>query len=548
MSTALFSFDACRAVDAHSQARGFSEAQLMGQAALASLFRLQETGALERVRENDGRLHILCGTGNNGGDGYALAYHVLGWDASWSERTRVYRTGPAKTEPARLFAGALEECGAVPRESGDFDAAGCGPHDLIIEALLGTGQTSAPRGPAAELIEQIAEIRRRADGTRLVALDVPAGLRENESSRFCAPGDQTPTSRNEAPASFPAPDEIHSYGVDKIALRLNPSLAAFSRIVILPMGFHPVALREARSNETHRALDWPRDFDATVFRKGDQDHKYISGHGVLVGGSPGMEGAALLAGRTFFAAGGGILHVGTTNEETRRMMTATHPTFMARVVSAGPAFDGNPGAVLIGPGLREDDLGRLRPDLLRLLAGLKPSSLVILDAGGLDLIRDPNYPNELRARTLITPHSGEWKRLGGPGVQGTLNGLRSALEWARQELGCFVLLKDAVSCLLPPESVGADPGKTYIHSNPSGSMSVAGSGDVLAGILLARFARRDEDLDGSRTVRKILESVLLHTHAARDRAHPMSEDWPEMIRARLTPETSEDARQTGADS
>ncbi len=528
----LYSYAACRAIDQISQARGHGEIQLMGQAALASMYTLRGTDALETIRRGEGRLIVLCGPGNNGGDGYALLYHLAGDDARFLQSARVFQTTPPRSAPARFYASAVQELGVVFQPADEFLESECAGTDLIIEALLGTGQAGPPRDLTARIIARLVELRARSAPPGLIALDVPVGLTENDGGAFIAPG---PDATRPGGATLPAPDEIHSYGVTKAALVLNPALAAYSRIRRLPMGFHPAALETARA-ERPRLARWKTVFRAEQFRKRPLDHKYASGHGVFVGGSSGMEGAAILGGATFFAAGGGILHLAVMNETARRTLTAAHPTFMVRVAGPG-AFDLRPAAVLIGPGLAPVDLEGLRPtliDWLRSLAGDDAGSgpFVILDAAATDLVLDPGYPDELRARTVLTPHTGEWMRLGGPAPGGHLAGLDAALRWCREVPRCFVLIKDAVSCLLMPEpdASGVD---CLVHSAPLGALGVAGSGDVLGGILLARLARHDA---GARAVDRIEDAVLLHASAATGAVHPRAEDFPDLIRARLSKE------------
>ena len=501
-SKPLYDYEATRRIDTETIDSGFPEAQLMGQAALASLHALAG-----RLRDTK-RLFLLCGTGNNGGDGLALAYMLLGHDASFRRRIDVYQTGPARTENARFYEGQLRRTGLPLKKAAEFEKATPGPEDLIVEALMGTGQGSSPRENVLSLLRKVSALRRARPGPAYVALDVPAGLSEKGPARFFPPGEGE---------LFAAPDEIHSYGVEKLALRLHRDLSAHSEIRVLPMGFHPDAL-----SQTVRARLATREFDPSFFRKEATGHKYSAGHALLVGGSPGMEGAVVMAANAFFSAGGGILHALVPEEESRRFLCARHPHVMFHSPERPPRPDLRPAAVCAGPGLKPEDLPRMRETLIGLaLSGAR----MVLDAGALPLVRDEGYPEAARGSTLITPHGGEWKRLGGPEI-GDVAGLYEALDWNGRELRCHSLFKDCVSALLAP-----DGSEALVFSDPNPSLAVGGSGDSLAGIVLAAFARKRR---GEIALRDLVSaSQRLHAAAGKRKFHPTGGDFPELTRAAL---------------
>ena len=471
-SKALYAFAECRELDRVTQDQGLVEQQLMGQAALASLT------VLENRLQDAARVLILCGPGNNGGDGYALAVWLAG-------RARLHKNAPAihlfatkppKSDAARFYQGLAESQGLNIQPADAFAEEKLSNSDLIIEALLGTGQTGAPRGEIAQLLDQLRITRTDSNESRrpaLVSLDLPAGLRESEDTAFAAPGAAGETDQP------PAPDEIHCYGVERLAVRWNPGLAAFSSVRTLPMGF----LFASAAQPAARLLDL--DFDRiSIFRRRALDHKYSAGHGLLIGGSPGMEGALLMAARACFAAGGGILHALVPDARSREFLTASLPGVMFHTPESFREADIRPRAVAAGPGLTPTDLERLRPGLLTLLSRLEPESTqIVLDAGALPLIQEAAYPAALRKRTLLTPHRGEWRRLGGPSPA-SVEGLGAAAEWNQQQLRCHTLLKDSVSALLEPA------GTVGVWSQPNAQLAGAGSGDNLVGVLTALFARR----------------------------------------------------------
>ena len=301
----LYDYHDCRNIDKYSIDAGMPELQLMGQAALSSLYRLKYTGRIQCL-STGGRLLMLCGPGNNGGDALALTYMLLGENPEFKKQIRFFRTGESRTETSKFYERQLLSLDVEIEDAEKFLDLEIRTTDIIIEALLGIGQSSAPRGMMAKLLDKIAQCRLEVPCPELIALDVPTGLREDAAVRFVPPGTDTSEviGTNDI---FPAPDEIHSFGVEKLALRLNPDLAAYSEIVILPMGFHPGSLNS--KNQTF--LMNPSYLDNRLFIKKPTDHKYSSGHSLLIGGSPSMEGAAVLASSSFFRfRRGNTSHVG----------------------------------------------------------------------------------------------------------------------------------------------------------------------------------------------------------------------------------------------
>ncbi|MCR9143343.1 MAG: bifunctional ADP-dependent NAD(P)H-hydrate dehydratase/NAD(P)H-hydrate epimerase [bacterium] len=570
LAAKLLRFADCRALDAASIAAGLPERQLMGQAALASFYALDSSGALARSN----RVIILCGPGNNGGDGYALGYMLAGAAPESAGGARqsplsieVYASAPPKSEAARFYAERLhklcEPCegrtddgesrprsGRAPRvsigDAADFlrmepealHATDC----LMIEALLGIGQNEAPRGTIARVLAHITNLQRQT-GVHTVSLDVPVGLRED------APADDA--------RELLVPDEIHSYGVDKAALRLEPRIAAGSLVRVLAMGFLPGAqYQTAADTPVIQSLGFAgksREPLRALTDRPSLAHKYQAGHGLLIGGSPGMEGALMMAARAFFAAGGGILHAIVPNAESRKFLTTALPGVMFLDHSKALPDSLRPRSIAIGPGLAPEDLEATIELLAPLFARMAPAPetndgrkgrldaapaapWLILDAGALAFAKDARFPESLRARSILTPHTGEWKRLGGAPID-CVNALEAAARMHAREIGGYCLVKDAVSALLPPNHetpIG-------IRHRPNPALAVAGSGDNLCGILTALFARRDDSGAAFSPVQKIAAALEILDGAARLEHHPRADQFPDLIRRSLESGAGSDA-------
>ncbi|MBL8018483.1 MAG: bifunctional ADP-dependent NAD(P)H-hydrate dehydratase/NAD(P)H-hydrate epimerase [Leptospirales bacterium] len=483
----LLTYAECAELDNQTIAAGFSSVQLMGQAAAASVSRILTT-------RNFSKIFILCGHGNNGGDGYAIAWMLLGHGEG--NRIRLFATEPPRTESAQFYARLLS-ANLTVQSIADFCS---NPEntpnreDLILDAILGAGQKGSPRGQAQDAIAKLNSLRARNNRPYLIALDCPTGLVEESDVLFAS----------NSPA-LPCPDDVYCFGPGKLALSLNASLRATAQIHCLPIGFLP---------RNGSVFEWSQ---RPLTRKKPLDHKYSAGSAWIVAGQKGMEGAALLCAGAYFAAGGGIGELRTFDESARQAILAGNPGLMTGVLP--DVFSTRANTLLIGPGIRMDV--EKKSLLLDLLQTLHENVKVILDASACSLVLEERYPAFLRAGTLLTPHSGEWEKLGGPSVRSVVS-FQKAAEFTRS-IGCFALVKSAVSVLLGPE-------RSFVYPRPEPSLAVAGSGDCLAGIIAAFLGRPDASIESS----ALGALDLLHA-AVGGQVHPGSSDFPALIRLALAP-------------
>jgi NAD(P)H-hydrate epimerase len=523
-SRPLFDYEGCRALDRAAQDAGYSEQQLMGQAALASLTALAPR--LPAIR----RCVILCGAGNNGGDGYALAAHLLGAAATGALALPedfsliLIRERPPKSAAAAFYAAQTET--ALRRSERPIHLRLGGPaefftleldaRDCVIEALLGTGQSAPVRGWMAQALLHLVQLRAQKSAPMLIALDAPAGLFEDAPGLFIGRG--ASPSENRAAAAAPAPDEVHCYGADKAALRLQVDLATHARIEVLPIGF-PTAPSVA---PVARLSEPPEDRD--FFLKRASDHKYSAGHGLIVGGQRGMEGALIMACEAFFAAGGGILHAATFARESREWLAARLPGVMFFEQSDPPAAL-KPASITMGPGLGALDDSATLLEWLREMGAAEIAPTLVLDASAARLALAGAFPDTLRARTLLTPHVGEWRALGAPNIS-SVRDLDRAAEWNRRYARVWSYVKGSISALLAPDQTAP-----LIFSDPCPDLALAGSGDILAGALCALLARRRETpLSIAEAVRRARQ--LLHG-AARLKVNPVAGELTGLIQIYL---------------
>ena len=421
---------------------------------------------------------VLCGRGNNGGDGFVVGHRLL------DLRPAVFvagRKADVKGD-ARLQLEAYERSGGKVAELADLAAWEAARDvlrraDLVVDALLGTGLRDAPSGLVAGIIEDLA----KTAGVPIVAVDIPSGLSSDT-------GDVTwETVRADLTVTFAAPKRGHV---------LPPACDRVGDLIVADIGIPAAVLAETgtrlwllEAKDAARAYG-PRKPDA---------HKGTFGHVLVVAGSVGKTGAAILSAGGSLRAGAGLVTVATP-APALPMVAAGRPELMTEPLPVGGhgGLDGEAlgralavakgkDAVVLGPGLGQDPATR---DFIRGFIAECAAPLVI-DADGLNALaappgsRSPGAPAlETRsAATVVTPHPGEMARLVGSEA-GEVQ--RRRLEVARE----FAAQSGAVVVLKGHRTVVADPdGRAAVNPTGNPGMATGGTGDVLSGILGALLAR-----------------------------------------------------------
>jgi NAD(P)H-hydrate epimerase len=414
-----------------------------------------------------GRVVVVCGGGNNGGDGYVAArlLRAAGRDA------RVVALVPADrlSPDARAVREQAERSGVPIDEAGELAAFEAGPGDVVVDAVLGTGLTRAPEGPFAEAIARMVELR--AQGARVVAVDVPSGLSADTGRPLgaCVRADRTIT-----------------FAFMKRGLFIHPGAEYAGEVAVADIGIPPAAAErvpvscEVLSEDEARALVPPRRRDA---------HKGAAGRVLVVAGSPGKTGAAHLA-LTGALRGGAGLATLAARPEVLPFALAGRPEAMSLALPGdGPlgradleplaAAAKGVDALVIGPGIPR---GADTAALLRAL--LEKSRLpAVLDADALNALAEvPTLLEKLPPNLVLTPHPGEMARLMGVSVEAVQDDRIGAAASRARAWGATVVLKGA-------RTVVADPfGPPAVIPTGNPGMASGGTGDVLAGLVGALLA------------------------------------------------------------
>jgi NAD(P)H-hydrate epimerase len=391
---------------------------------------------------------VLCGPGNNGGDGFVAARHLR--RAGWEVRVALLGSRDAlKNDAARNAQRWDSEVTALSPASLD----GC---ELVVDAIFGAGLARPLDGVARATVEAI-------DALRLdcVAVDVPSGLSGDTGSVLGA---------------APSCALTVTFFRLKPGHLLLPGRALCGETVLADIGI-PDSSLDAIAPRTF--VNGPELWlDRFPWPKLD-DHKYSRGHAVVVGGAE-MTGAARLAARGAMRVGAGILTVACA-PSVAPIYAAALEGMLVRPVATEPEFtklldDRRKNAVLVGPGA-----GVNRTTRAIALASLAAGRATVLDADAVTVFAD--NPATLFAAlkdapALLTPHEGEFARLFD--VSGDkLTRARAAAARA----GATVLLKGADTVIAAPD------GRAVVNRNAPPTLATAGSGDVLSGLALGLLAQ-----------------------------------------------------------
>jgi len=410
---------------------------------------------------------VLCGPGNNGGDGLAVARHL---DA------RGYRVAAWLAVPGASLGGdaaaQLEICrrqGVELRElDGDLPDGALDGWDLVVDALFGTGLTRPLEGRMAELVEAV-----NAACAPVLAVDLPSGL---DASLETPPG---PAIEADLTVAFAAP---------KIAHVLPPACERVGRLAVADLGI-PAGLVEWADGDVE-LLEAER-LAPALSRRPAAAHKGHFGHLLVVAGSEGKSGAAILAARAAVAAGAGLVTVAAPRPIVAVVEAGSHESMTLPLAVEGDgglaagglesalAAAAERDALAVGPGLGTAPATR---EWVRRLV-LDSTSPLVLDADGLNAFA--GRAAELRERAgpaVLTPHPGELARLLAVEPAEVLAERLTAARRAAELSGAIVVLKGFRTLVADPEG--------GVAVNPTGNpgMATGGTGDVLTGMIGALLA------------------------------------------------------------
>jgi NAD(P)H-hydrate epimerase len=466
--------------------RRMGEADRLTVAAGTPAIVLMENAGLAVAREIQLRwsarpVIVLCGPGNNGGDGFVVARHLA--EAGWSVRVallghRDQLAGPARHH-AELWRGGVQQL--VPDA---LDGAA-----LVVDALFGAGLSRALAEPVVAVLSAAASRR-----LPIIAIDVPSGLM----------GDT-----GEALGAVAAVLTV-TFFRKKPGHLLLPGRRLCGEVVVADIGISSAVLEQISPDTFEND---PCLWREHLPRPQDEGNKYTRGHALISGGYP-MTGAARLAARAAARAGAGLTTIAVSSVALP-VYAAALTSIMVQPLAVPEDFeclldDAHYKAFLIGPGSGTGEETRAR-----VLAMLETGRPTVLDADALTTFADDplTLDQAIKGPCVLTPHEGEFRRLFD--VAGDkLTRTRAA---ARRS-GAVIILKGADTVITAPD------GRSVINRNAPPALATAGAGDVLGGIVLGLLVQGMEPFLAASA------AVWLHGAAAAEFGPGLiAEDLPDLL-------------------
>ena len=480
-----------------------SAAIASGKVSGAELMERAGAGAARTIRRRHGegrRALILCGPGNNGGDGFVVARHLhrAGWQLRVLFAGRTEHLSPDAGQMLHQWSalGEIRPLTLAAMRGDSFQP------QVIVDAIFGTGLTRTPQGELAEVLQDLA----RPGAPVVVALDAPSGL--DLDTGFPPAAGQTPSS------SVPRAELTIAFHSIKPGHLLGDGPRHCGAVEVVDIGL-----------QSDAATRWIDHMPANVLQK-RSGHKYDHGHALVIAGGFGHGGAARLSARAALRMGAGLV---TLAPPRAALIEHAGPpdALMRRGVDDAPALsamlnDSRINAVVLGPGCGVGRAGQL---LDPLLAARRPC---VLDADALTALAGRGLAG-LHDVCVLTPHQGEFARifpdlagqLSRPSQHGPSLSRLDAVRAAAASSGATVLLKG------PDTVIAAPDGRAGIHSAFDVPwLATAGTGDVLAGIIAGLLARGLAPFEAAAT------AAWLHAAAAR-RFGPglIADDLPDTLPA-----------------
>ncbi|NJN25873.1 MAG: NAD(P)H-hydrate dehydratase [Cyclobacteriaceae bacterium] len=427
----------------------------------------------EQYFEKQRKVFIFCGTGNNGGDGLAIA-RMLSFK-KWQVKTVMVSKSSNKSHDCMInylkLAEVREVAGIASASDLNFEIE---KNDIVVDAIFGSGLSRPVDGIHAETIAYINQ-----SGATVVSVDVPSGLFADDVS---------------PKGAIVRADHVVSFQFPKLAFMLAENSMYIKNWIVADIGLHPEFIKNTES--PYEYLE--HSFIKNLLRKRTKfEHKGNFGHSLIIAGSHGKMGAAVLCSKACLKTGAGLVtaHIPGCGYHT---MQTSIPEVMVSVdynkkfLTSIPELDAYE-AIGIGPGI--DKNIETYEVISQLLANYKKP--IVVDADALNIIsKEQNMMKSLPEGSILTPHPGEFKRMVGF-WNDDFERLEQQIAISKQ-YKVYIVLKGGHASISTPE------GKVYFNSTGNPGMATGGSGDVLTGMITSLLGQGYSSLHAS------LLGVYLH--------------------------------------
>lgn len=403
------------------------------------------------------KIGVVCGTGNNGGDGLGVARLLIdaGYDLTvWVVKGEVPESSDFKTNLERL-----QQKFEPMVISDKVDAEAFSHVDILLDAVFGSGLSRPAQGIYADVINVINE------GPALrIAIDIPSGLMADKPSEGAI-----------VKASYTL-----TFQLPKLAFLFPQHFVFVGNWVLLEIGLHKEFIKNAATTYYYFVQ---KDVRKILRRRSKFDHKGLYGHALLIAGAFGKMGAAVLSTRAALRAGPGLLTVHVP-ESGYSIIHSTAPEAMLsidphrEVLTVCPKL-GSYSAIGIGPGLgQEKQTIKAFGDILQ-----QCEVPMVIDADALNILAaNRELLQVVPAGSILTPHPKEFERLAGK-WKNDFERLEKQKQLAA-DLKSVIVLKGAYTSIASPDA------NVYFNSSGNAGMAKGGMGDVLTGILTGLLAQK----------------------------------------------------------
>lgn len=405
---------------------------------------------------------VFAGPGNNGGDGLAVARMLS--EKGYSVDTYLFNIHGELSDNCLKNRDRLKNDGLVKNfteVTTNFDPPKLDKDTLVVDALFGSGLNKPLTGGFASLVKYINQ-----SSSRVVSIDMPSGLMTEDNT-------------NNSPSAIIRADLTLTMQLKKLSMFFADCQPYLGKVLVLDIRLSKEYIKSIPSPYTTIDVEYVRQ---QMLQRDDFAHKGSMGHALLIAGSEGMAGAAVLATRACLRSGVGKVTALTPRCNSMVMQIVVPEAVLAidnENYYSEAVISDEFSAVGIGPGL-----GRQEDSALALMSQLQQTQCpVVLDADALNMLGSHGtWISQLPSNMIMTPHPREFDRLASTTCHSDSERLKVACDMA-ESLRAYILLKGHYSALCLPD------GGVVFNTTGNSGMATAGSGDVLTGVITALLAR-----------------------------------------------------------
>lgn len=406
-------------------------------------------------------IHVFCGMGNNGGDGLAIA-RMLFKDSFQVHVYVLHHSKNGSNDFSQNLNRLKSETGVLVNDlTEDSLFPSIQKDDLVIDAIFGSGLSKPVNNWISEVIESI-----NASSAIILSIDIPSGFFIDSCSDL-------------SQGAIVKADYTLSFQFPKKAFLFPEADAFVGDWRVLDIGLHQDYIHTVLVNDFFIT----KEFTQSIIKPRKKfSHKGSYGHALLIAGSYGMGGAAVLSSKAALRSGVGLLTVFTAKSLYSILQTSVPEAMVQSSETensiSGQVDIGRYNAVAIGPGIGKSKEAAL---FLKLLIQ-QASKTLILDADAINMLSEnPTWLSFLPKNSILTPHLVEFERLAGKN-NNSFERNRRQLEFSRK-YHVIIVLKGAYTCITTPEGI------SYFNSTGNPGMATGGSGDVLTGMICGLLAQ-----------------------------------------------------------